>query len=166
MVWSRWLPVIGWLLFTASSCYSFKDASVDPNLKTVKVGFFENRATTVNPELSQLFTEGLKDKIVSETNLDLVDAGPDVEFKGTISKYDINPTASQGAESAALNRLTVAVNVEYSNRLDETKNWKSTFTQHADFSRSANFADVEDELVTEINKLLIEEIFSKAFVNW
>lgn len=161
IAYGLWLTAYG-----LSSCYSFKDASVDPNLKTVKVGFFENRATTVNPELSQQFTESLKDKIVSETNLDLVDAGSDVEFKGNISRYDISPTASQGTESAALNRLTVSVNVEYTNRQDEAKNWTTVFTQYADFSRSANFADVEDDLVSEISKQLVEQIFSKAFVNW
>jgi hypothetical protein len=155
------------LFSMASSCYSFKDAaSIDPNLKTVKVNFFENRANIVNPVFSQQFTEALKDRIQSETSLDLVDDQGDVEFDGTISKYDITPIASQGTESAALNRLTVGVNVEFTNHADSLKSWKTAFSQFADFSRTANFSEVEDDLSQEIMEQLVDEIFKKAFVNW
>lgn len=163
MAWNRFLLV---LLFPLSSCYSFQDASVNPNLSTATVHFFENRAQLVNPNYSQLFTEALKDKILGETSLDLVTSSADVEFKGSITKYEILPIAAQAGETAALNRLTINVEVECVNHLEEKENWTSRFSRYADFARETNFADVEDGLVTEVNEQLVDDIFRKAFVNW
>jgi len=157
-----WLIAYGFL----PSCYSFKDASTDPNLKTARVSYFDNRAPIVNPSLSQLFTEALKSKITSETNLDIIDQGADVDIRGVITQYDIAPIAAQAGETAALNRLTISVEVEFTNNQEESKSWESRFSRFADFSRDADFSSVEDGLVNEINTQLVDDIFKRAFVNW
>ena len=53
------LLVIGFcfLLFNLfQGCYTFKDISIPPEVKTVKVNYFENKARIVNPQLSQKLT--------------------------------------------------------------------------------------------------------------
>ena len=52
------------MIFLFSNCgiYSFSGASLDSKDETVTVKFFPNRASLVNPNLSQLFTEELKDR--------------------------------------------------------------------------------------------------------
>ena len=55
-----------------SSCgvYSFKDVSIDyTKIKTIKIGFFENKARYINPQLSPLLTDKVQQKIVSQTKL-------------------------------------------------------------------------------------------------
>ena len=48
------------LLAGCSINLTMSGASIDENLKTVSVQFFNNRAAIINPTLSQNFTEGLK----------------------------------------------------------------------------------------------------------
>ena len=58
------------IVSTLSSCgiYSFKDVSIDPAIKTIKIGFIENRARIVNPQLSPLLTDKIQQKILKVTN--------------------------------------------------------------------------------------------------
>ena len=63
------------VLFTSllSGCgiYSFKDAIIPDNIKTVKIGFIENKARYVNPQLAPLLTDKLQQKIIGQTKLTL-----------------------------------------------------------------------------------------------
>ena len=51
--------------------YSFTGASIAEDVKTVSVKTFQSYAPLANANLSQTFTEELKDKFLSQTNLDL-----------------------------------------------------------------------------------------------
>jgi DNA-binding transcriptional regulator of glucitol operon len=74
--------------------------------------------------------------------------------------------AIQGNEIAAKNRLTITVNVTYSNTKDEDKSFEKNFTRFADFEATQNLSDVEQSLIEEINEQLILDIFNEAVVNW
>ena len=47
--------------------YSFKDAVIPDNIKTIKIGFIENKARYVNPQLAPQLTDKLLQKIISQT---------------------------------------------------------------------------------------------------
>jgi hypothetical protein len=64
------------------------------------------------------------------------------------------------------NRLTIAIKVKYNNSFDEQQNFESTFSRYRDFNSTENLADVEDILIEEITKELLEDVYNKAFVNW
>jgi len=68
-----------------------KGGSLDPAAEKLKVDFFNNRASQVNPTLSQIFTEKLKDKYLRETRLKLNVDDPDVYLSGYISSYTVAP---------------------------------------------------------------------------
>ena len=91
--------------------YSFTGASISPDIKTVSIQYFPNMARLVNPNLSQVFTESLKEKFLSQTNLSLVNNIGDLNFEGEIVEYYTKPMAIQGDETAALNRLTIKIRV-------------------------------------------------------
>ncbi|MGB1242329.1 MAG: LPS assembly lipoprotein LptE, partial [Chitinophagales bacterium] len=76
-----------------------------------------------------------------------------------------NPAASGANDQAALNRLTIAVKMEYINAVSDV-NWSNTFTHFSDFDRDANLSDVEDSLIDEITDNIVDDIFNKAFSNW
>ena len=156
------------ILFYCSSCgiYSFTGASISPDVKTVTVNYFPNQASIVMPTLSQKFTEKLKEKFISQTNLTLVDANGDLVFKGAITGYEITPISPQGNQTAAQNRLTIIVNVEFENKKDAKQSWQNSFSRYADFPGTTALVTVEEQLVKEINEQIIEDIFNKAVVNW
>ncbi len=154
------------MVVTGCKNYSFTGASVSPDVKTVSIPFFPNRASLVQPTLSQAFTEKLRDKFTSQTNLTLKDGGADLIFEGHISDYQTNPTAIQGNDNAALNRLTISVMVKFINTKDPKQDFETSFSRFADFSASQNFASVEQELINQINSQLVDDIFNRAMVNW
>lgn len=150
-----------------SGCsYSFTGASVSPDVKTVQIDFFPNQSSLVQPSLSQTFTEKLRDRFVSQTNLELVTSGGDLIFEGAITNYFSRPLAIQGNEQAALNRITITVQVKYSNRKSPDDDFDNAFTRYADFSANQNLASVELDLIDQICDQLVNDIFNKSVVNW
>ncbi len=146
--------------------YSFSGASIPPEAKTVSVAYFNNNARIFNPTLSQEITETLQDKLLSQTSLNSIDSDGDLSFKGEITKYKVDPVALVSNETAAKNRLTIEVKVEFINIYDEEANFEQTFSRYADFDGSEALTSAEPRVVPEILELIIEDIFNKAVVNW
>ncbi len=164
------LWILALLLFFLPSVncrnYSFTGASVSSDVKTISIPIFPNRATVVQPTLSQVFTEKLRDKFLSQTSLTLKDGQADLLLEGFITDYQMQPTAIQGDDRAALNRLTISVQVRFSNAVDSKQNFESSFSRFADFSSSQNFASIEKDLIQQIVTQLADDIFNRAMVNW
>jgi hypothetical protein len=157
------------ILFVFAGCkmrYSFNGASIPPEAKTVSVQYFQNNASLAPPTLSQSFTEAMKDKLSSQTRLTMVSKGGDLNFEGSITGYTTGPIAIQSTDQAALNRLSITVQVKYTCMFDEKKNFEQPFTRYADYSSSRNIASIEDSLTREINSQLVQDIFNRAFNDW
>ncbi len=151
---------------TSCGIYSFTGASIPTEAKTISVQYFNNKAATVQPALSQVFTERLKDMFLEQTNLTLSENEGDLSFSGYISKYQIKPMAIKANETAGQNRLTIAVKVTYNNSFDAKNNFEKTFSRYRDYDSSQNISDIESTLIEEITNELAEDVFNKAFVNW
>ena len=146
--------------------YSFTGASISPDIKSVSIAFFQNRASTVQPVLSQKFTEKLKDKFVSQTSLRVIPTAGDLQFEGYISDYRTSPIAIQGTQTAALNRLSITVFVKFTNTKDNKQNFETSFSRYSDYVSTKSLSEVELGLIDEINKQLVDDIFNKAVSNW
>ena len=77
--------------FIVQSCgiYSFTGTSIQPDVKTVTVNYFEYTALKVNPSLSNQMTEALQEKFRKLTKLEQVDMDGDLEIRGTVTGLDI-----------------------------------------------------------------------------
>lgn len=146
--------------------YSFTGASISPEVKTVSVQYFQNRASIVNPTLSQEFTDALKDKIKGQTNLTFVNDLGDVNFEGEITDYKTSPMAITGDDRAALNRFTISIKVKYINRIDVDQDFEKVFSRYQDYDSTRDLSSVEEELIELIINDITEDIFNDAFVNW
>jgi hypothetical protein len=146
--------------------YSLSGASISPDVKTINIKYFTKTASLGPPSLSQSFTEKLKDKFLTQTSLTLITEKADLTLEGTISGYSITPQSIQANETAARNRLSITVSVNFTNLKDEKQNFESSFTQYAEYESSLNISAVEDGLITEINEKLVDDIFNKAVINW
>lgn len=147
--------------------YSFTGASISPDVKTITIDYFHNKAPIVIPTLSRDLTEALRDYFTSQTSLSLAERNGDLVLEGTITGYDAGkPIAIQGNETAALNRMTITVSVIFTNRKDEKQNYETSFTRYQDYPSSQSLNSVENQLIEEINKQLVQDIFNKSVVNW
>jgi hypothetical protein len=156
------------MLISIGGCgvYSFTGASISPETKTISIQRFPNNAMTVEPTLSQKFTDALRDKFSRETNLTVIDKGGDLQIEGAITGYRTSPVAIQGNETAALNRLTISIEVTFVNTNDDSKSFKSTFSRFEDYPSTQNLNEVQETLIDQINEILVQDIFDKAVVNW
>ncbi len=156
-------------MFIAGGCkisYSFTGASISPEVKTASIQYFQNRASLVQPGLSQYITDALIDKCKAQTNLSIVNGIGDVNFEGEITGYNTRPSTVAADSRAATNRFTIAVKVKFTNSVDPEYSYEQTFTRYSDYNSNLDLSAVEEELSAEIVEFLIEDIFNKAFVNW
>lgn len=153
-------------LYGCSVHVTLSGASIDENLKTFSVQYFNNRAAIINPLLSQKFTELLKERVMSESRLVLVEGVGDVDFSGEITGYTIRPLAIKEDAVSAQSRLTVTVKVRCKNKVDPKKNWESSFSAYQDYASERNITEVEGELTSLIIDQLTENIFNKSFSDW
>ena len=151
-----------------SSCsYSFKGIDIPADVKTYYIENFQNEAIQAPGDLAQRFTEALRAKIRNESRLTYNEPSPDVEFSGSIVRFIITPEAPREGNTVSLNKLEIAVSVNYINNQDETKNWKSKqFTFFRTFESDKDFLTIQDKLIDEIFKQLLENIFNEAFTGW
>ena len=162
------LYIVVLLALVCQSCgfYSFTGASIPPEAKTVSVQYFPNQAQLINPTLSNDFTTALRDAMMNQTSLDMVEAGGDLAFEGEITDYRTTPVAITAGQTAALNRLTITVNVRFVNLFDESKNFETKFSHYEDYPSDQELNSVQESLTGTIIEALVEDIFNKALVNW
>ena len=156
------------VVVTLTSCktkISLSGATIPPEAKTISVGFFLNNTSLGAPSLSQRFTEKLRDVVSQQTNLTLIKQNGDLQFEGYIAEYNVSPIAIS-ADVASQNRMTITVNVKYTNKFESSKNFEQNFTRFQDVSSDKNISSNEPELVQEIYRQLTEDIFNRAFNNW
>jgi outer membrane lipopolysaccharide assembly protein LptE/RlpB len=151
-----------------SSCgvYSFRDAVIPDNIKTVKIGFIENRARYVNPQLAPLLTDKLQQKIIGQTKLTRTNAD-DAHYQifATITNYDPTQTVGVSAQQASTNRLTVTVHVILRKTL-ENKEVEFDVSRNFDFAASLTLNQAEGQLMDEIVRNITDDIFNQIFSNW
>jgi hypothetical protein len=156
------------VMLTAPACVTYSFTGAPITAKTISIDFFPNRARLVNPSLSQTLTDAMRDKFVSQTHLDLVEGEADLHLEGEIVDYGTRPVAIQGNETAALNRLTIVVNVRFTNNEPgkENDSFEQKFTGFEDYDAAKSFTSVEDVLVGIIVERIVTDVFNKALVNW
>ena len=159
------------LIIIAGGCgvkmkYSFTGASIPVEAKTISVGTFQNRASLVQPGLTQTVTDALIDLCRAQTNLNLVSTGGDLSFEGDITDYKTQPLTVSGDEQAAMNRFSITVRVKYVNIFNADNSFDQSFTRYQDYNSALDLSAVEAGLTEEIVKMLVEDIFNRAFVNW
>ncbi|HZH87787.1 MAG TPA: LptE family protein [Chitinophagaceae bacterium] len=155
------------LLICLSGCgvYSLSGASIDG--KTINVVTFENKAPNVVPSLASELSNKIRDRILSQTGLTAVNSDEvDYVLKGTITRYQVSISGVQSNTAASQNRLTVTLQIDFVNHLNEEDNFNTSFSRFADFPASQPLQNVEAKLMEEIGKELADDIFNRAFVNW
>lgn len=164
----RYFIVLTFVLVSQScSTYTFSGASIPDEMKTISIQFFENNATLVVPYLASQFTESLKERVRNQSRLSIIRTEADANFEGRITDYTVRPVAIQGNERAGLNRVTVVVNVKYTNALKPELSFEESFQAFQEFSLNQGpLQTQEQKLITLINRQLTELIFNKAFANW
>jgi hypothetical protein len=151
----------GFLVMGAlASCkiYSFKDVSIPAVVKSIHIGYIENRARLINPQLGSR----LQQRETSDADYDVT---------GTITDYSYT-TSGISNQQASSNRLNVTVHLVFKNHLDPTgktvapADFEADVTRNFDFAATLTIQDAEAQLTPTIVSNMTDEIFNKLFSNW
>ncbi len=146
--------------------YSFSGTSIQPDVKTVTIQYFEYKALKVNPTLSNDLTEALKDKFRKLTKLEQVEMDGDLELEGEVTGYEVRAAAVTANEVAAQNRLTVTVKLKFTNRKYPEDDFEKSFSAYSDYDSTNSLDAVESTLCEEIIEKLVEDIFNASVAQW
>jgi hypothetical protein len=168
-------------LFSSCGIYSFTGTGkVDESIKTIQI-FNVTQQTAGGPSnLAQKFSENLKEYYQRNTRLKLTQVNPDVILEGQITAYEMTPVAptvnaaSQGggfgnspaSDRGGLNRLTLSINIKYTNTKDENSSFDQTFSFFQDFPQNQTLSQVESSLIPKLIDQLILDIFNKSAGDW
>ena len=156
------------LLFIISSCgfYTFSGASISAEIKNIKIGYFINEAENFKVNLDRDITQKLTDFIIEQTDLSVNNNNYEIEINGKIISYDISPISISSNDFANQNRLSISVNVDFKNYINEKENYNQNFTRYVDYKSDQNLEEIESELTDQILEEICIDIFNKTFVNW
>lgn len=154
------------LIAIGCGAYSFTGGSTG-DAKTIQIDFFPNQAALVEPSLSQRFTQELQDLFTRQTNLTLVRAGGDLRFEGEITGYRISPISATSNQTAAENRLTISVNVRFTNALNEKDDFERQFSFYDDYNAGEQLTGgVLEAAYEEILPRITQDIFNASVAKW
>ncbi len=148
---------------------SFKTAQAPDHINSIFIENYYNETPNGPPDMGLVFTELTKEYFQRNTSFKLVNGYGDSELQATVIRYDVTPIApigNQTVEVASQNRLTIGVQVRYTDNIKNENSFTKSFSKFSDFEATANLSDVETELVNEIAGLLIIDIFNAAYDNW
>ena len=155
------------LVLGGCGIYSFSGTSIDNDVETITINYFEYKAPKVNPSLSNDLTEALRTRFRRMTRLEQVEQDGDLEIVGEVTGYAVSAAAITANEVAARNKLTVTVTVDFINRKHPEENFEGqNFSNYAEYDSTNSLDAVESTLCAEIIDKIIEDIFNATVAQW
>lgn len=151
--------------FSSCGIYNFTGGSTG-NAKTFQVNFFQNRAPLIEPGMDRDFTFYLQDLINNQTNLSLTTTNGDLVYEGEIVNFTIAPMAANAEQRAAQNRLTVTINVRFTNIKESDKDFEKSFSHYYDFPANMQLSVVKATAFEAIFERIGQDIFNASLANW
>ena len=155
-----------YLVTNSCGVYTFSGADTG-NAETFQVNFFNNEAPIVEPGIDRTFTLQLQDFIQNQTNLGLTNSNGDLIYEGEIVEYYVAPMTATSQDTAAQNRLTITINVRYTNTLNHDKDFEERFSFYFDYPANQQLTgSTLQEALDEIFTRITQDIFNKSLTNW
>lgn len=154
------------MCLTGCGIYSFSGTSIQPDVTSITVQNFDNRAMLINPTLANDLTIALQDKYRKLTKLDMLSDGGDLVVSGFIVSYEVTPTAITSDEVASMNRLTIAVRIKFVNEKHPEDNFERNFAAYQDYDSNNSLDSVQGILCEQIIETLVEDIFNATVADW
>ena len=156
------------ILFTLNGCsvYNFTGTG-KIDAKSFQVNYFQNNAELVEPGIERTFTLKLQDIIQNQTNLNLTNSGGDLLYEGEIVEYRISPMTASADQTASENRLTIRVNVRFTNRNKPDDDFEKPFSFYFDYPGSQQLTgSTLSNALDEIFARITQDIFNESLAKW
>lgn len=158
------------LVLLASACtvsYRFNGASIDyETTKTIQIDNFPIRSAYVWAPMQGIFQNRLTDVYANQTKLRQVKKNGDLQLAGEIVAFDqFNKGISSDGYSSQV-QLKMTVNVRFVNNKKHTDDFERQFSATTEYDASQQLTAVQEELVTQMVKDIVDQIFNATVANW
>lgn len=126
----------------------------------------QNPGSVFEPGLERDFTQALQDRILNQTSLDLTSSDGDLLYEGEIVEYRISPMSATAQQTAAQNRLSMAVNVRFYNKTKEDADFEQRFSFFYDFPAATQPSAIKSEALEVIFERITQDIFNASLADW
>lgn len=155
------------VLCSCSISYKFNGANINyQTTHSISVADFPNNAALVNPNLSNNLSETIRDLYSRQTRLQVLRKGGDLELEGEIIGYDITQGAISTESYASESKLTIRVNVHFTNNINPEESFDRVYSASQTFDASRMLTDVQDELCVIIVEEIAESIYNDTVAKW
>lgn len=155
------------LMLSSCGIYSFSGTSIQPDVNTITINYFEYKAQKVNPSLSNDLTEAIRTQFRKMTRLEQVEMDGDLEITGEVTGYEVRASSVSAGDVAATTRLTVTVKVDFVNRKHPEDDFSAkSFSAYADYDSNNTLDAVESSLCQEIVDKIVEDVFNATVAQW
>jgi hypothetical protein len=154
------------LTFSSCGIYNFTGTG-KIDAKTFQVNYFQNNAPLFQPGIDRTFTLKLQDLIQNQTNLNLVRTDGDLTYDGEITNYTITPMAATADLKAAENRLSITINVRFTNKNKETDNFEKSFSFFYDYPGDQQL--IGSSLTSALDVIferITQDVFNESLAKW
>ncbi|MBL0014301.1 MAG: LptE family protein [Flavobacterium sp.] len=152
--------------FNSCSVYNFTGTG-KIDAKTFQVNYFQNNAPLIEPGIERTFTQKLQNLIQNQTNLNLVSSGGDITYEGEIIDYNISPTTATADQRAAESRLSITVNVRFSNKNKEADSFEKKFNFFYNYPGTEQLVGAKlSAALEEIFERITQDIFNESLAKW
>ena len=150
-----------------SVSYKFNGASIDyTKTKTITIADFPIRSNYVWGPMASIFNNQLKDMFASHTKLIQVKRNGDLKVDGEITRYEQRNKSVSSEGYSAQTELSITVNVRFTNNKNHEQDFERQFTSSASYETTQSLNAVQEELVTQMTKDIIDQIFNATVANW
>ena len=159
------------VIFLASlfmtSCYTFNGASINyATTKTIQISEFPIRSNYVWGPMANIFNTALKDQYANHTKLTQVKRNGDLKVDGEITRYEQRNKSVSSEGYSAQTELSMTVNVRFTNNKNHEQDFERQFTSTASYETTQSLNAVQEELVNQMTKDIIDQIFNATVANW
>jgi len=150
-----------------TSCYTFNGASINyATTKTIQISEFPIRSNYVWGPMANIFNTALKDQYANHTKLIQVKRNGDLKVDGEITRYEQRNKSVSSEGYSAQTELSITVNVRFTNNKNHEQDFERQFTSSASYETTQSLNAVQEELVTQMTKDIIDQIFNATVANW
>lgn len=155
------------LITACKVSYSFNGSSINYDVtKTISFDKFPIRSAYVWAPMESMFYNAMTEAYSQKTKLKVQKKNGDLQLAGEITEYSQTNKSVSADGYSAQTQLKVTVNVRFVNTKNHEQDFERTFSSTADYDSKLQLSAVQDELVTQIFKDIVDQIFNATVANW
>lgn len=155
------------LYLQSCSVYSFRGNNPPEGIQTVAVPLFIDNSGYAEASIKERFTELLKNRIISDNTLKLVDkTKADGVLTCTISSIRDEALVISGSENVTKRKVTISVTVIFDNLKKQKKIWERTYENWGEYNSSSNSFSEREIGITVAREKITEDILNDIISNW